>query len=239
MTVGAWALGWKYLTQSQRSPWTLFCMLGAWLAITASLFLRGIDKGCCPLGGLSNNALFCSWTLMSFYLLIGSVYRLSLLGFFTAPLATLFVLIALFVPPSNSPAFFANQPPMQQAHIAFAFLSYGAFGMASVASAMFLIVEKRLKNPSAQNPLFLAMPPIMTLSVLIVRLLFLGLFILSLAIFLGFFTQNHLTPHGVISLFLWLGYALILFIFFQKGIPPRRLSHSVLALFILALVSFL
>src|SRR5438067_4469372 len=56
---------------------------------TAFLFSRGHALGRCPLTNLFEVFIFLSWSMVLLYLLIGTGYRLSLLGAFTSPLVFL------------------------------------------------------------------------------------------------------------------------------------------------------
>ena len=53
------------------------------------LYLRGQQHGRCPLTNLFEVFIFIGWAIVLLYFLVGSTYRLSLLGVFTAPMITL------------------------------------------------------------------------------------------------------------------------------------------------------
>ena len=57
---------------------------------TGFLVLRGHALNACPLTNLFEVLIFLSWSMVLLYFVVGTAYRLSLLGAFTAPLAFLF-----------------------------------------------------------------------------------------------------------------------------------------------------
>ena len=76
---------------------------------TAFLSLRGHALGRCPLTNLFEVFIFLAWSVALMYMLVGSIYRLSLMGAFTAPLVVLLQGFALLAPidrpyPSRLPA---------------------------------------------------------------------------------------------------------------------------------------
>ena len=70
----------------------IFC---GWLFQTAFLFHRGHALGRCPLTNLFEVFIFLSWSIVLLYLVVGTAYRLSLLGFFTSPLVFVLHFVAL------------------------------------------------------------------------------------------------------------------------------------------------
>ena len=91
---GAW--GMISVHRGRRSKLTIFWMIGVLACQITFLALRGQQRGACPLGDLGEILVFLSWALTLFYLLVGSAYRISLLGVFTAPVVALFQSVALF-----------------------------------------------------------------------------------------------------------------------------------------------
>src|SRR5438105_10731922 len=65
---------------------------------TAFLWIRGHALGRCPLTNLFEVFIFLAWSIALVYMVIGPVYRLSLMGAFTAPLVFLIQTIALSMP---------------------------------------------------------------------------------------------------------------------------------------------
>ena len=78
--------GARYLSRGERSRWTVLWMLGSFVCQFIVLGVRGELRGSCPLGDTGEMLVFASWAITMCYLAVGSVFRLSLLGVFTAPL---------------------------------------------------------------------------------------------------------------------------------------------------------
>lgn len=242
MVVLGGGMGMLALQRRQRSPWTLVCMLVAFVFQLAFLGVRGEMRGACPLGDLGEVLAFLAWSLVLFYLLVGPAYRLSLLGLFTAPVVAVFQLIAL------SPGVMSVVPERAvevdawgEAHAAFSVLSYGAFALAAVAALMFLILNRQLKDHHLNTGLFKAFPPVRLLSVSVVRLILVGEVILTVGVVSAFLMQRDGGgggAHLMAALVVWASYLVLLGWHFLRGITPRRLSVGVITLFGLALLVF-
>src|SRR6266480_4227488 len=68
---------------------------------TAFLSVRGHALGRCPLTNLFEVFVFLAWSVALMYMLVGPLYRLSLMGAFTAPLVVLLQGFALVAPIDN------------------------------------------------------------------------------------------------------------------------------------------
>jgi len=77
-------LGVMSVRNGDRSRWTVVWMLLGFVAQCVVLAERGEVRGQCPLGDAGEILVFLAWSLTLFYLVIGSTYRLSLLGVFTS-----------------------------------------------------------------------------------------------------------------------------------------------------------
>jgi len=158
--------------------WDFGFLLAGFVPLTAALFVRGQAEGSCPLNSLYDVLVFLAWSLVLIYLLVGSSYRLSLLGFFTAPLALILLAFATFGPIDRG--FLARRvaDPWVETHAALSVIAYGAFGLACVAGVMYLVQEHQLKSHRFSN-WFLSLPPINDLAVANRRLLMLGFGLLT------------------------------------------------------------
>ena len=217
----------------RTSRFNFMAVVSGFLFLSAFLFQRGHAEGRCPLTNLFEVFIFLSWSAVLLYLLIGTAYRLSLLGFFTAPLVFLlqtFALLAL----ADSPAVVAAHPnPWLELHAAVSVMAYGAFAVAGVAGAMYLSQEWQLKRRRLRI-LFFHLPPIADLSVAIHRLLLTGFALLTAGLLSGFmvgFNSLQVTWGAGI----WLCYGLILQTERLKKISPRRVAIMALVAFSLAL----
>src|SRR5262245_63923987 len=110
---------------------------------TVAMFQRAFAERSCPIHNLYDATVFVAWTIVSTYLLIGVWGRLRFLGAFASPLLFATGVFALMLPAQ------AVQPQFTggwlSLHAALILLSYGAFGLSAVASAMYLMQDRNLK----------------------------------------------------------------------------------------------
>lgn len=230
-----------YVRRGARSPWTMVWMLLAFMAQFTVLGMRGEMRGACPLGDSGEILIFSAWSLTLFYLIEGSVYRLSLLGVFTAPLVSFLLALAL-LPGLLDPApeQLENVDVWREAHGAFSVLAYGSLGLAAVASVMFLLLNQRLKDGEVDNVLFKNLPPVRELIRVVTRLLALGFVILTLGLVCGLVMDKSggTGRHLVAASCLWVAYAAVLAVDWRRGMPPRKLALFAVILFALSLLIF-
>ncbi len=223
-----------------RSPWTVIWMIGAFLAQLGFLYVRGQARGACPLSGIGEILAFLAWSLTLFYLAVGPTYRLSLLGVFTAPLVTIFQILAL-LPGVWDPAPHRLPPtdPWRETHAAMSVLSYGALALAAVAGVMFLVLDRQLKDHHLQSGLFRNLPPVRDLLKSMVRLLWLGIVLLSVGVVAGFvMPRTGGQAHLIAALGVWIGYAVLLGVRQVRGLTGRRTAVVAVLLFMGSLSVF-
>jgi ABC-type uncharacterized transport system permease subunit len=155
---------------------------------TGFLTLRGHALNACPLTNLFEVLIFLTWSMVLLYFVVGTAYRLSLLGLFTAPLAFLLQAFALLAPLDSPPGprARAHTHPWLETHAAISIVAYGAFALACVAGIMYLLEERQLKTHRLRG-LFFDLPPIADLAVAIHRLILTGFILLTLGLLSGFF----------------------------------------------------
>lgn len=223
-----------------RSRWTVIWIIAAFLAQMGFLYLRGQARGACPLMGMGEILAFLAWSLTLFYLAVGPTYRLSLLGVFTAPLVVIIQILALlpgvWIPdPEPVPATDA----WRETHAAMSVLSYGALALAAVAGVMFLVLDRQLKDHHLQSGLFRNLPPVRELLKSMIRLLWIGVFLLSVGVVAGFVMQRQGgTAHLIAASVVWVGYAALLLIRQVRGLTGRRTAVATVLLFVLSLSVF-
>jgi ABC-type uncharacterized transport system permease subunit len=211
-------------------------ILGAFAALTGFLYLRGQAEGSCPLNSLYDVLIFQGWALLLIYLVIGSAYRLSLLGAFTAPLGFFLIFIAEVAPLDQSLRMRAANGWIEF-HAASAIISYGAFGLAAVAGVMYLLQERLLKSHKASSLLF-NLPPINDLSKAIGRLVVLGFSLLTLGFAAGFVIQMPVnTLKFAASVGIWALYGLVIVLRRTQSLSPKRLAEFAIGVFLIALVT--
>ena len=178
------ALGTK---RYQPSRWNFAAIVLGFVFQTLWLFQRGHAIGRCPLTNLFEVFVFLSWSMVLLYLLVGTAYRLSLLGAFTSPLVFVFQTFAL-IAPIDTPQLAAARlvpDPWLELHAAISVIAYGAFALAGVAGVMYLVQERQLKTHHLRT-LFFHLPPIADLSVVLNRLLVTGFMLLTAGLLAGF-----------------------------------------------------
>jgi HemX protein len=165
---------------------------------TKAMFMRGLTFQECPVHNLYEAMTFVDWTIVAAYLVLGLWPRLRFLGAFAAPVIFAIGVFALM--PGLDPIH-AGQPPLAvndlvSLHAALTLLSYGAFGLSSVAAVMYLTQEHDLKFHKLRA-VFAVMPPIDRLERITSRLLWTGLVLLTLGLgLIPFLLKNRPELHA-------------------------------------------
>lgn len=216
-------------------------MLCGFALHTTFLMMRGQQVGRCPLTTSFEVTTFIAWAAVLFYLLIGPSYRVSFLGAFTAPLVLAIDLVAL-LGLNDAPRV---EPLARSAwvefHAAIAILAYGAFALAFVVGAMYLVQERQLKTRQL-SPSFLLLPSIEQLDVINFRLILLG-FVMLTAGMIGGFVSYRIVGHWAApkiawAVVVWLVYALLLTARFAWSLRGKRNAVVSMMSFAFVLVSF-
>ncbi|MEO6739216.1 MAG: cytochrome c biogenesis protein CcsA [Chthoniobacteraceae bacterium] len=221
----------------QPSRWNFVVMLLGFALQLGFLRLRSGAVGRCPLTNLFEVLVFLSWSVVLLYFVVGSTYRLSLLGTFTAPLVFLIQVVAQLLPAASvAPVFKKSAGFWPELHAAISLVSYGAFALACVAGVMFLVQERHLKRHNL-NSFFQNLPPIANLSVAMQRLMLAGFVLLTVGIVSGFFAGH--TPVATIALAVcvWLPYGAVLVMRRTHRLGSRRIAWLAVAAFALALTT--
>lgn len=214
-----------------------FAIAAGFALQTAFLYFRGQQVGRCPITSSFEILVFLSWSIALAYLVVGTTYRISLLGAFTSPLVFGLQLFALLLP--SAPAVRKSGPPdgWLELHASTSLVAYGVLALACVAAIMFLAQERQLKM-RVPGSLFHLLPPITTLADAMRRLLWFGVIMLSVGILAGFFIG---TPIGRLksgaSIVVWLAYAGILFLWARNTLHSHRVAQCCVGAFALALVT--
>jgi len=226
----------------QPSRFNFAAMTGGFAFQTGFLIVRGHALNACPLTNLFEVLIFLSWSMVLLYFVVGTAYRLSLLGAFTSPLAFIFQAFALIAPLDSPPGPRARvvAHPWLETHAAISIIAYGAFALACVAGVMYLIQERQLKTHRLRR-LFFHLPPIADLAVAINRLIFTGFILLTFGLLSGF------AVHGesgkvewskvVWGIAVWLIYGGILQADKWRRVTPRRVAQLAVAAFSITLAT--
>jgi ABC-type uncharacterized transport system permease subunit len=221
----------------QPSRWNFIVMFAGFLLQLGFLRMRGSAVGSCPLTNLFEVLVFLSWSVVLLYFVVGSTYRLSLLGTFTAPLVFLIQIVAQLLPVASQPAVKKASPGYWlELHAAVSLVAYGAFALACVAGVMFLVQERHLKRHTL-NSFFQNLPPIANLAVAVQRLMLAGFVLFTLGLVCGFFAGNAGTAIVLMAAGVWLPYGLLLVARRTHRLSSRRIAWLSVAAFVVALTS--
>jgi ABC-type transport system involved in cytochrome c biogenesis permease subunit len=216
-------------------------MLCGFALHTTFMVMRGRQIGRCPLTIPFETTVFMAWAAVLFYLLIGPSYRVSFLGAFTAPLVLAINLFALLGISDVIRAEPLARSAWVEFHAAIAVLACGAFGLAFVVGAMYLLQERQLKTRQL-GPSFLLLPSIEQLDVINFRLVLLGFVMLTVGMIGGVesyrIVGHWTTPKIVWAVAAWLVYALLLTARFVWSLRGRRNAVASMMSFAFVLVSF-
>jgi len=202
---------------------------------TAFLFIRGHALDSCPITNLFEVLVFLAWSIALIYMLIGTAYRLSLMGAFTAPLVFVLQVTALVLPIDVPRSARGASNPWLEFHASISIIAYGAFALACVAGAMYLVQERQLKTHQLRS-IFYHLPPLPNLFSAMTRLLWFGFILYSAGLISGFFVSEPLpwTKIGF-ALAIWLLYAAILQGRYLRWVAPRRVATLCVIAFAVAL----
>ena len=223
-----------------------FLLLLACAFHTAAMFKRGFSLQRCPVNNLYEATLFIAWTIVAAYLLIGAWSRLRFLGAFASPV--LFVMGVFALMPALDPNQTHSTKPefvngWASLHAALILLSFGAFGLGSVAALMYLWQEHDLKFHKLRAITSL-LPPIQRLERIAGGLVIAGLILLTAGLVIYPLLPRpknlpHVSSDPIIlwSLFVWLLYFGLL-VMRWRGQGGRRFAWGALGTFTFILLTF-
>lgn len=232
------------LRDRRHSHGLMYVIIAAsFLAQTFGLYLRGLAVKGCPLGNAFEMFQFTAWSAISLYLMIGAVFRLSLLGYFTSMLTAALTLISLAIPAWDATrrvGIFGGNAWIEF-HAALALFSYGVFGLLALTSVMYLLRNYSLKHKHLSG-MFAFLPSIRDLDHISLRLLIagVGLMTTSLAVGAVWFLREASGDHTfklVATLVVWLAYAVTLGLRLGGMLVAQRLAWACTLLFAGALLS--
>lgn len=221
-------------------------LLLGFCAHSAAMFLRGFRFDRCPVSNLFEATMFAMWTIVAVYMVVGLWSKLRFLGAFASPVL-LGVGVFALMPSLDGPRVARSNLPAAwtSIHAAVMALSYGAFGLSSVAAAMFLTQERSLKFHKRQA-IFSLLPPIQRLEAVVGRLLVAGFVLLSIGLATGAYDMTRLQDPehyrgdpkiiwSAVVWFIYLGLILMRWKFAQGG---RRFALGAIGSFAFVLLTF-
>lgn len=239
------ALGTAAVVRERRLSRSLmyFIVASGFAVQTFGLYLRGLQVKGCPLGNTFELFQFTAWSAIALYLVVGTTFRHSLLGYFTAVLAASLSGLSLafpgWDPPGRVNIFGGN--PWIEFHAALALFSYGVFALLTLTAVMHALQVFSLKRHRLHG-LFSFLPPIRELDHIIVRLLGAGVALLSASLAVGavYWLRDTSTVNALklsVTVGVWVAYALLLVLRLRQVLLGKRLAWTLLALFAAVLLS--
>ena len=218
-------------------------LVAGWLAQMSGLYVRGLAVGGCPLGNTFELVQFVAWSAMVVYFFVGTAFRVSLLGLFTAGYAAALAFISLLIPVWDSARgqkIFGDNPWIE-IHAALAVFSYGVFGLLALTSVMHLLQNWSLKHKRLSG-LFWFLPSVVQLDQINQRMLTLGVLLLSFSLVVGgiWFRQDMASvdqPKLIVTVGVWAAYLVVLLLRWRTWLVSVRFSWVCLVMFMLALLS--
>lgn len=215
----------------------LAAMSAAFVFLSWDLWLRGNIVHSCPINSLFDILVFMGWSTILIYLVVGSAYRLSLLGAFTSPLVLAMLLVAQLAPLNREAVAATSRNPWVEFHAALSIIAYGAFALAGAAGIMYLVQDRQLKKRKAGHLLY-NLPPVTRLAVANTRLLWLGLGLLTVAFAAGFVSGMRVdTMKFGASALIWAAYAATVLLQVSRKLSPRRTATASVAILAAAMAS--
>ena len=218
-------------------------LVGGWIFQMAGLYVRGMAVGGCPLGNTFEIVQFVAWSAMVLYFFVGTAFRLSVLGLFTAGYAAALGLVSLLVPQwdlvHGAKIFGPN--PWIELHAALAVFSYGVFGLLALTSLMHLLQNWSLKHKRL-NGLFWFLPSMVQLDQINYRLLALGVLLLTFSLGVGAAwwvrdTASVDYPKLIVTVGVWFVYFVMLLLRWKTWLVSARFAWVCLVMFFIALLS--
>ncbi|HEX3716688.1 MAG TPA: cytochrome c biogenesis protein CcsA [Verrucomicrobiae bacterium] len=210
-----------------------------------AMLMRGLTFNRCPVNNLYEAMVFVDWTIVAVYLVLGIFPRLRYLGAFASPVIFaigVFGLMPSLDMPYDLKPQFGNG--LVSLHAALTLLSYGAFGLSSIAAVMYLTQEHDLKFHKLRAVISL-MPPIDRLEKITSRLLWSGFVLLTagLAIIPFLLKQRPelrlaSDPKLAWSALVWCGYLALLLMHSQFSQSGRKFAWGAVGTFAFVLLTF-
>ncbi|MFY0545353.1 cytochrome c biogenesis protein [Brevibacillus sp. H7] len=217
-----------------------------WALQTAFFVSQMAEKAYFPVITLFETLFFYSWVLVSLSLVINYFFRIDLLIFFTNVIGFVVLTLSMFLPETPTAAVPETlTSELLFIHITLAIVSYGAFSLSMIFSAMYLLQHKMLKK-KRWTPLLQRLPSLERLETYAYHMNMLGVPMLLLAIILGIIWGRLVLPGEFwidakvgLSLLVLFAYSYWLYKRFSDTWHMRKLALYNLIAFALLLINFL
>ncbi|MEO5803676.1 MAG: cytochrome c biogenesis protein CcsA [Verrucomicrobiota bacterium] len=238
-SVFLWRKGFR---QDNRVNYTL--LLIAAIFHTTAMFKRGFSLERCPVNNLFEATMFVTWTMVAAYLVLGIWSRLRFLGAFASPILFaigVFALMPRLDVRGPEPEFGGG---LSSLHATLILLSYGAFGLSSIAGIMYVTQEHDLKFHKLRA-VFSRLPPMERLEKVMNRLLLSGFILLTIGLaqspfllkqkYNVYFTND---PKLIWSVIVWAIYLALLLMHGRFAQSGRRFAWGAIGSFAFVLLTF-
>lgn len=202
-------------------------MAATFAAHTLAILFRALGAGRLPLTNQYEFATSFAWGIALCYLIFSKKYRFRALGAFVSPVVFLIVGYAAMQSREVRELMPALQSGWLGIHVTTAIISYGAFGVAFGASALYLL-RQRMKDDSFHRE---HVPSLERLDLVSYRAISLGFLFLTLVIVTGAIWAERAwgrywswDPKETWSLITWIIYALYLHVRISRGWKGKRAS---------------
>ncbi|HEY8993219.1 MAG TPA: cytochrome c biogenesis protein CcsA [Lacunisphaera sp.] len=218
-------------------------LVAGWICQMTGLYVRGLAAGGCPLGNTFEIVQFVAWSAMVLYFFVGTAFRVSLLGLFTAGYAAALAIISLLLTAWDSTRgqkIFGSNPWIEL-HAALAVFSYGVFGLLALTSIMQLLQNWSLKHKRL-NGLFWFLPSVVQLDQINTRMLALGELLLTISLGVGaswWIRDTASVDMGklFVTVGVWAVYLVVLVMRWRAWLVSVRFAWVCVVMFLLALMS--
>jgi len=238
-------LHWIYIRRSQylSRKISLPLLTLGFISLTAFLVLKGKSINACPIGNPYEIISFSVWSSLFLFILISLVFKVNYFGFFTAGLSAVALLVINLIPSLNYSYDVGNMHTNHIVgfHASLAVFSYGIFSIQALFAMMYLVQYHGLSKRRVGN-FFSILPPLLKLEKLQVGTLAVGVFVLSISLFIGSFSIFH--GDGEIPVYklsatvlVWIIYLLLLFLHIFKRLVSAVFSWASILAFVVALAA--
>ena len=219
-------------------------LAGGAILHTLAMFKRGFSLERCPINNLYEATLFVAWTVVASYLVIGVWARLRFLGAFVSPLMLalgVFAMMPALDVRGPEPAFVGGWSSLHKALI---LLAFGAFGLGSMAGAMYVMQDRNLKFHKLRAAVSL-LPPIQRVEAAVGRLLLAGFLLLTAGVIVSsiYLKQTRdvylsTDPLAIYSLIVWAIYLFLLIARWGYSQRGRRFAMGAVGGFVFVVLTF-
>jgi cytochrome c-type biogenesis protein CcsB len=226
----------------QTSYWV---MLVGFLSHTGLIAYKMIILESIPVHNLHQTLSFAAWTLAGVYLLLKYKYRLNILGVFAAPLVTIIMVVAYWVPevPGEHGDLFKDLWLIL--HVVIIFIGEAALALACGTGILYLIQEHAIKSKT--NRFFRKrLPSLEFLDLTGYVFIFTGFTLLTIGLITGFIYAQQVwgrfwswDPKEIWSGITWLLYAALLHERLVAGWRGRRAAIMAIIGFVAVIFTFL